>query len=216
MMIAANLARIRMAHAPDAALLNLAETLTTRLCHDMAGLVASLSGTLELLLEGGGTDPEAGGLATECARALAGQLRLYRAAWGGGDLEESPIAVLADGLPNRRRLNLELGRLTATHELAPDGPRMVLCVLLAATAAMPAGGTLTATATPEGGFTFTMAGRNAAWPAAIEEPVTADLMRGPQDARNLALPMARLVAAGLGWRLAVSDDQLSATPPMAD
>jgi hypothetical protein len=93
---------------------------------------------------------------------------------------------------------------------------MVLCVLLAATAAMPAGGTLTGTATPEGGFTFTMAGRNAAWPAAIEEPVTADLMRGPQDARNLALPMARLVAAGLGWRLAVSDDQLSATPPMAD
>ena len=59
------------ARAEDARPLALAESLTTRLCHDMAGLVATLSGTLELVLEDQGVQSEAGSLAAEAARAMA-------------------------------------------------------------------------------------------------------------------------------------------------
>ena len=192
----------------------LAESLTTRLCHDMAGLVATLSGTLEMVLEDQGEESEAATLAAEAARAMAVRLRLYRAAWGGGDMEQAPLSGLAEGLPNRARLTLDLAPLDEARRagaLDEGACRLVLCLLLAATAGMPAGGIVRARLAPPG-MTIDIAGRNAAWPAALGD--SAILPPSPQarQAAALAAPMARMLAASMGWRLQVAGEALTARP----
>jgi hypothetical protein len=171
----------------------------------MAGLVATLSGTLELVLEDPGADTEAAELAADAARALTVRLRLYRAAWGGGDLEQASLTALAAGLPNRARLTLDLSRLDAARAqdgLDDDGARLVLCLLIAATSGMPLGGSITG-CTDGRGLALTLAGRNAAWPAG---------MTGGGPAAALAAQMAHMLAAKLGWRLTVDGASMAARP----
>ncbi len=187
-----------------AADLDFAETLTSRLCHDMAGLVATLSGTLELVLEDQGAETEAATLATDAARALAVRLRLYRAAWGGGDLEQASLAALAEGLPNRARLTLDLAPLDEARRrcaLDEEAARLVLCLLLAASAGMPMGGRIAGRLAPPG-LAIAIDGRNAAWPGAQAG--------GPAAA--LAAPMARMLASSMGWGLSVEGSEMIARP----
>jgi hypothetical protein len=194
----------------DAAL-KLAECLTTRLCHDVAGLVATLSGTLEMALEDGGGG-EAADLASEAAAMLAARVRLFRAGWGGGDLERSNFSALAGGLPGRGKLSLDLAGLEnahATGALAEGGARLVLCLLLAACAGLPFGGQILGMAAPGGGFTLAIAGRNAAWPSGLTGGHEVLAEASPS---LLAAPMAAMVAAGLGWRLDVDGAVLRASP----
>ncbi len=191
-----------MQPAPD---LDFAEALTARLCHDMAGLVATLSGTLEMVLEDQGADTEAASLASNAARALATRLRLYRAAWGGGDLEQATLAALAEGLPNRARLMLDLAALDearAHGDLDQDTARLVLCLLLAASAGMPMGGRI-GVRLAKPGLAIALDGRNAAWPDAG--------FGGPASA--LAAPMARMLAESLGWMLTANGNEMVARPP---
>ena len=196
--------------APADPILAWTESLTTRLCHDMAGLVATLSGTLEMVLEDQGADTEAASLATDAARMLAVRLRLYRAAWGGGDMEQAGLGGLADGLPNRARLTLDLAALDharARGALDEKACRLALCLLLAATGGMPMGGTLHARLDPPG-FTIELGGPRAAWPAAVVSG--AGQAAGPASA--LAAPLARMVAASTGWQLSLQGEVLTARP----
>ena len=201
-----------LAAGPDSRLI-LAEIMATRLCHDMAGLVATVAGTLEMALEDTDGDGEAASLAIEASGQLAARVRLYRAAWGGGDMEQDGIAGLAEGLPNRARLNLAIDPALSDGRLPPEACRLVLCVLLAATAGLPTGGDVMAARTGRG-FSILLAGRNAAWPAGIEGQAT-DLAVFLErfDARGLAVPMAALVAAAAGWQLTLDGMRLVATPP---
>ena len=207
-----------------------AESLTTRLCHDMAGLVATLAGTLEMVLEDHGTDTEAASLATDAARMLAVRLRLYRAAWGGGDMEQATLEGLADGLPNRARLRLDLTALDEARSqgsLDQNASRLVLCLLLAASAGMPRGGTMRTHLGPFGGtpddivaaenihsggalesIVMEIGGDRAAWPATL----ASDAEQPPSPAGALAVPLARMLAASIGWRLELNGDVLIATP----
>ena len=192
----------------------LAESLTTRLCHDMAGLVATLSGTLEMVLEDQGEETEAGTLAAQAARVMAVRLRLYRAAWGGGDREQAPLSGLAEGLPNRARLNLDLAPLDearAAGALDEGASRLALCLLLAATAGMPAGGTVRARPAPPG-MTIDIAGRNAVWPTALAGGAIPQPYPQTRQAAALAAPMARMLAASMGWQLRVTGETLTARP----
>jgi hypothetical protein len=165
-------------------LLAMAECMAARLCHDVAGLASTIAGMLDMALDdeavGGGADGEAAVLATEAAQLLALRIRLYRAAWGGGALELTlsidPAVWSGDG----------------------PGPRLLLCVLLAACAAMPAGGVISVAAVDGGGFSATLAGRHAAWP----EVLTREAAWLSAEAKTLPAPMAALVASTQGWRLA--------------
>ena len=193
------------------------ESLTTRLCHDMAGLVATLAGTLEMVLEdqGHGADTEAASLATDAARMLAVRLRLYRAAWGGGDMEQASLAGLAEGLPNRARLQLDLAAVDEARmggSLDENGCRLVLCLLLAASAGMPRGGTVRAGLAHDGGaaagIMMQISGDRTAWPATLADQP--DQPASPAGA--LAAPLARMLAASIGWRLVLDGDVLHARP----
>ena len=205
-----------MDQAEQDRLLAWAETLTTRLCHDVAGLAGTLGGTLEMGLgtPAEAADPEAAALAAETAHQLSARIRLFRAAWGGSDLDEATLNALADGLPNRSRLTLDLAAADIALSdglLAPGGPRLLLCLLLAACAGLPHGGALTVQPLHGGGFAVTMAGRRAAWPDAL-------LSAGPPalaDARGMATPMALMVAAGLRWRLQGAGLTVTALPAQA-
>ncbi len=198
---------------PDSLALALAECVATRLCHDVAGLVGTLSGTLEMALEDGQPDEEAAQLATDAVRLLGAQVRLYRAAWGGGEPDATPLSGLTEGLPNRVRLKLELATIAPAFNDAPDnpdalkpgGPRLLLCLLLAGCAGLHGGGTIAARPERDGGFSMTLTGRHAAWPEALFGRPPAEL-----DARGLAAPMAAMVAAALGWRLTLRGEQVLA------
>jgi hypothetical protein len=179
-------------------LLAMAECMAARLCHDVAGLASTIAGMLEMALDdeavGGGADGEAAVLATEAAQLLALRVRLYRAAWGGGALEPGAAAALCEGLPNRSKLTLSIDPAVWAGE--GTGARLALCLLLAASTALPAGGVITVT-TADGGFSVLLAGRKAAWPDALfskDAGLTA-------EARTMAAPMAALVAGTQGWRL---------------
>jgi histidine phosphotransferase ChpT len=198
---------------PQIAALPLAECLATRLCHDVAGLVGTLAGTLEMALEEGQPDAEAAQLATDATRLLGARIRLYRAAWGGGEPDGVPLATLTEGLPNRARVKLELATIapaftddpTDPDALKPGGPRLLLCLLLAGCAGLHGGGTIAARPEPGGGFSMTLTGRHAAWPEELVGPPPAEL-----EARELAAPMAAMVAAALGWRLTLKGEQVLA------
>jgi histidine phosphotransferase ChpT len=198
---------------PDMPALALAECLATRLCHDVAGLVGTLAGTLEMALEDSQPDAEAAQLATDATRLLGARIRLYRAAWGGGEPEGVPLATLTEGLPNRARVKLELATIapgftddpTDPDALKPGGPRLLLCLLLAGCAGLHGGGTIAARPEPGGGFSMTLTGRHAAWPEELFGRKPAEL-----EPRELAAPLAAMVAASLGWRLISRGDQVVA------
>jgi histidine phosphotransferase ChpT len=107
----------------------------TRICHDLAGLVGTLGGALDLLDD----DPEAAPLARDCAGQLTARLRLFRAAWGGnaGALDGGALAALARGLPGAERLTIDFSGLDGALAEAPA--RLVLCLLLSAAPALPRG-----------------------------------------------------------------------------
>ncbi len=191
-----------------AGMLALTDTLTSRVCHDMAGLVATLSGTLEMVLEDGDTGGEAASLAVEAASALTARIKLLRAAWGGGDFDDSTLEGLAAGLPGRNRLTLDLSAIDAADDLPAGGKRLALCLLLAACDGMPAGGTMTG-ATGASWFSLTLCGRNAGWHRGLAAG------NGQVDGawwspRHMAVPMAALTASCLGWTLTVSGERLHA------
>jgi histidine phosphotransferase ChpT len=188
----------------------LSATLATRLCHDVAGLLGTLAGTLDLADE----DPEARALAAETAQTLIARVRLLRAAWGGaaGPLDAGAIADLAEGLPCIERLRLDLAGLPG--ELAETPARLTLCLLLAALPGLHRGGTITLAADQDGGASMTLAGTGAAWPDNLLDCIASDAAcwAATDGPRGLAAPLACLIARAAGWRIAVEGQSARILP----
>jgi len=187
----------------------LATTVATRICHDLAGLLSALSGTLELAAD----DPEAAALAAETAATLIARVQLLRAAWGGGagPLGGASIAGFAQGLPGIERLHLDATGVEG--ELADVPARLALCLLLAAIPGMPRGGGVRFANAPRGGVQITLTGVGAAWPETMANCVASKAAWG--DAfrpRALAAPLACLLAEQAGWRISLAGATATATP----
>ncbi len=188
--------------------LRLPAALAARICHDIAGPLGSLAGTLDMLAEDG--DPEALALARESAAILSARLRLLRAAWAE-DVEVPGTRVmqsLVPGLPNAERLRVTM-ELDAA--MTPGLRRLGLNLLLLASAALPRGGDVLLQGQTDW-LRLRVDGRNAGWPetlAACAQSVGAVAMSWP-DPRSLAIPMACLLAEaqGLGIRV-LSDTELA-------
>lgn len=206
--------------APDARAWRLAETLGARLCHDLAGLVGTLAGTVEMLAEADGRDRDALREAEQAARELAARLRLLRAAWGGecDDLDRDAIAALLPGLAASGRVRVDLSGLTRRYR-APLA-RVLLNLLLLAHEAASRGGTVVLADDRDGGVLARVEGPRAAWPPALAELLAAGgdgavvepaVAAGP---RALQAPLLVALARGAGLRLGLLDARSgSAAPP---
>lgn len=187
---------------PDS--LHLTELLCARLCHDISGMVGSLTGTLDLLA----APPtraalqEAGAVAEDLAR----RIRLLRAAWGGdaGRLDLPRLRDLARGAPAAERITLDLATLPRDYAFAPGTGRLVLNLLLLAPEILPRGGTIVLV---EAGAALLLrpTGPRAAWPAGF-----AGYLVNPQATRTAAATprtvlglWIALLAAHLGVRAAL-------------
>jgi histidine phosphotransferase ChpT len=185
--------------SPPADPLRLPAALAARICHDIAGPLGSLAGTLDMLAEDG--DPEALAIARESAAILSARLRLLRAAWAE-DVEVPGTRVmqaLVPGLPNAERLRVTLELDPA---MTPSLRRLGLNFLLLGSAALPRGGDVVLQGHADV-LRLRVAGRNAGWPAALAGCAAAGEAAAMswQDPRSLAVPMACLLATRQGLRI---------------
>lgn len=184
----------------------LAEAVTTRICHDLAGLLGTLGGALEFASE----DIEAASLAAETSATLTARVKLLRAAWGGGagPLSAADIAALSEGLPGIERLHLTLSALPPVLDEVPA--RLLLCLLLAAVPALPRGGEVRLEYADAVSLQVTLPGNT--WPAPLlrcieQNAVDLDIFDSP---RQLAAPLAWMVATQAGWLLRCNTESIQA------
>lgn len=181
--------------------LRVAECLCARLCHDIAGALGALMGSLELAREDAAMAEEAVALASVTARALAARLRLIRAAWvgDGTPLDLAGLAQLAQGLAERR-IHLDLSALAPATVFAPRIARVILNLVLLAAEALPVGGTVWFEMTgPD--LMIGVDGPRAEWPAGIAAALAGEaVIDGP---RGVQAPLTVLLARAAGLHLSL-------------
>jgi hypothetical protein len=131
-------------------------------------------------------------------------------------LDIADLSQLADGLPNRFRLQLDLSDLGA-GTLAPGDGRLLLVALMMAAEALHGRGTIVLAGDPASEVMIVIDGLRAAW--AIELP---SLLADPPscwfnlDSRDLSTPLAVLLAAAAGANvsLLLSSGPTTGPPPL--
>ena len=190
----------------------LAETLASRLCHDLSGEVHALAGAIEEMRDSAASDREAIELADDACEALIRRLRLARAAWGalGGPMAMDEWRALVDFMP-RRGVTLALDGVSGAEFFAPAAARLTLNVLLLATESLPAGGVVEVSGQPDRDLVVRIRGPRAAWPAGLAgmlaDPAEAiDQLRrsdGVAAARLLQASLTALIAHASGQRISL-------------
>lgn len=200
--------------------LSLAEALAARLCHDLAGLLGTLTGALELASEDATMHDEALPMALEAGIVLGQRLRLLRAAWGGDScaMHGSDLTALAAGLPLGRRTQTRLDGLSPGRLFSAGASRLVLNLLLLAVESLGGNGTLELDETPDGNLVLTIKGPRAAWPpgligqfAELKLARAAAAECGPQD---LMGPLSALTAHAAGLRVSPLFGPADTAPPL--
>jgi len=192
----------------------LARLMSARLCHDLGGAVATLTGTLDLLDQG---DPEAMGLARETALMLRGRLKLYGAAWGlsEADCPAEELAALLAAAPASPRVRFALDGLGRDRPVAAALVPLVLNAALVGAEALPRGGTV-ALAGDARGLMVLPAGRQAAWPPGFLKLLAGEgpdalLADGP---RRVTAVLLATLAEAQGWSLSLGLGPEQALPPL--
>ena len=105
----------------------LAETLASRLCHDLSGEVNALAGAVEEMRDSACPNRDAIELANDACEALVRRLRLARAAWGGlgGPMGREEWRTIVDFMP-RRGVTLALDGVSEVGFFAPAAARLTL------------------------------------------------------------------------------------------
>lgn len=198
--------------------LRIAELTCARLCHDLSGLLGTVSGALELATDGVDDLSEELSLAADAARELTLRLRLYRAAWSAGteDLSLSMLLALAEGLPKARSVAIETDALTPDCVMPAATGRLVLNLLLLAGDSLPRGGRVLLAGTAADLF-IRILGPNAAWPAGFANCIAdADAaIDALSTARAIQMPLAALIAHAHGPRLSMLIGPAAAGAPPA-
>jgi histidine phosphotransferase ChpT len=187
--------------------LRFAESLVTRLCHDLSGAMSTLANALDMAVEESGASEEPLSIAAEGAQAVNARLRLLRAAWGGGlgPMPMPDIIDLMDGLPTRRRLQIDADLVTEEGAFPGAMARILLNVLMVAAESLPHGGTITLSGAVDDGVVVVISGRGAAWPLGLPSWLTSRpaAIAGMDDPRRLAGPLAALLAEAEGIRVSI-------------
>jgi histidine phosphotransferase ChpT len=180
-----------------AAALALAQSVCTRLCHDLGGPVGALSGALEML-DGGDAAAE---VARDAARSIDRRLRFWRAALGGpsGALDAAALAQLGEGLTLGRRATLDLTGLVPEFLIEATEAQPLLLAMLVGIESLPRGGVLRVAGSPAAGLVVQPDGPGAAWPAGLHGMLAGG--RPALSPRAIALPLLEATAAEAGMRL---------------
>jgi histidine phosphotransferase ChpT len=176
--------------------LTLAGMVAARMCHDLAGSLGALTGTLELAAED--HDQEALRLSLALAQEVSARLRLLRGAWGSSsDLPEWDC--LLAGLPGSDRLKVDVARLDLV-----DGAlrRLALSLVLVAGASLPRGGWIRASGTDRR-IVLEIEGQRAAWPDRLYACLAdeAALLEACDSPRELPMALACLQARACARKL---------------
>jgi histidine phosphotransferase ChpT len=180
----------------------LADALCARVCHDLAGPLGTLIGTLELAASDPDSVAEALPLASETAILMGLRLQLLRAAWAGdcGPLTARTLAKLAAGLPPR--VHTELRGLDEGEFPAPVA-RVLVNMLLLGAEALPRGGTVSLSGGPDQDVLLVADGKDAAWPPGLLRALL-DPPSAPLDTPCDALaPLVGSLARAAGLRISV-------------
>lgn len=185
--------------APSLALA-LAETLAERLCHDLAGMVGTLMGAVELATDDPSMRDEALPMASEAAVMLGHRLRLMRAAWGsvGFSMDGRDLVALAAGLPSGRRVRVVLDGVQPGRRFTASTARLLLNLLILAVEALGGEGTVSLSGGQEGSLALSIDGPRAAWPSSladqIADPAMALQASTSCQPRQLQAPLTALIA----------------------
>ena len=185
--------------------LRLAELLAARLCHDMAGQLGTAIGLVELAEET--HDSEALATARDATLRLGQRLRLLRAAWAADPAPLSPrvLEALAEGLPSRAQIKLDITNLMPVPEFSPDAGRVVLNLLLLGAEALPAGGTISLSGAANREVLLRISGARAAWPSTLPRYLLdpSAIWTNLTELRTLQVSLTVLLATQAGHRLSL-------------
>jgi histidine phosphotransferase ChpT len=184
--------------------LRLIELASTRLCHDISGLLGSLECALAASADGSAPGSNTGRTASGTAQALATRLDLRRCAWGpdGDPMSLAHIRHLARGLPEQ--ISVDMSAMDQNAVLPAATGRIVLNLLLLAADSLPSGGTVVVAGEPDDLF-VRISGQAAAWPTGTAVCLLdeAEARSALTDGRSLQMALTALLAHAAGIRLSV-------------
>lgn len=205
--------------APPNPALALAEAMSGRLCHDLAGMVGTVMGALELAHDDETMRDEALPMAAEAAAGLGRRLGLMRAAWGGEGCEMTgqDLRALATGLPSGRRVRVALDGLVPDRIYAASTVRLLLNLLLLAVESLAGEGSVALMAVSQTSLVLSIEGPRATWPTGFAGDL-ADHALARQSAatcspRLLQGPLTALIAHASSDRISIlfgSETQVAA------
>jgi histidine phosphotransferase ChpT len=205
----------------EAAALRLAQVMSTRLCHDLAGLVGGVAAALGEVREDGG---EALEIAGQTAMVASRRLALLRGAWGiaVAPLPGSALIDFAPGLPFAHKLRLHVAPALATATLPPLVGRLALNLLLLAAESLPAGGEIGLAGDASSGLALGIGGNRAGWPDGLADMLAAPgparralaLATGPAAVRRLQAGWTALLLHEAGARAALVPERDAALPAL--
>ena len=169
--------------------IRLVELICARLCHDLGGLIGTVSNALDMVTEDAGRDNEVLAFASSAANALTERLRLMRTAWGpeSDPITLSALVKLVTRAVSARRVRLDVDGLLAGCVFPPSTGRVVLNLIVLACDCLPRGGTIVLLGEPDD-LLVRIVGPGSAWP-----PGFADCMRDEDAA--LAAPYQCFIGA---------------------
>jgi len=203
--------------------LRLAELVCARLCHDLAGPIGALLGTLEIVREQQ-PDSEEAAFAEETALEAAERLKLLRAAWSqdGDGLDIPVLLAVTAHLAASRKIQVDVAGLEPGTAFPPAAARLILNLLLLAAQSVPGGGDIALSAAGRGNVLLTISGPRAAWPAGFAEWIvdeTAAWEAAISDVRNFQAALTALLARDHGFRMSMlmpvgTGNEMEASPPL--
>jgi len=199
---------------------DLAQTLVTRLCHDLAGMIGTLSGALEMIDEDPAAAEEALPIATEAAIALNRRLRVLRAAWGapGDGFGVAELRDLAGGMAHGRRSTIDLDGLSPDRRFSSKAGQLLLNILILGLESVYGAGVVSAEGGASGDVLIRLSGPRAAWPDGfgllLADPDAAEAAARTSAPRTVLSALTALTAhrSGLRASLLLGAEPESAAP----
>jgi len=200
--------------ATELGALDLAALLCSRVCHDIISPVGAINNGLEVLDEDNSEEMKtfAFDLIRKSARQASAKLQFARLAFGaagsaGAEIDLSDAEKVARGYMEGEKASFDW---VAPRALMPKNKvKLVLNLVLLATAAVPRGGSIKVTIEGEPAnptFTFHCSGPTARVPHAFEKLVPGDIGEVPVDAHAVQPYYAGLLARSCGMTVSAAFD----------